>query len=66
LQRLPNIAQIKEAADPAQQMIVGNVILKAEVVEQSLRCRLRSHHRSVPLANLKETESRQSSASKPD
>jgi hypothetical protein len=28
LQLLPNIAQIKETVDPAQQMIVGNVILQ--------------------------------------
>jgi len=48
LQLLPNIAQIKEAVDPAQQMIIRNVILKAEVVEQPLRCCLRPHHRSRP------------------
>jgi len=50
LQLLPNITQIKEAVDPPQQMIIRNVILKAEVVKQPLRCRLRPHHRSVPLA----------------
>jgi len=38
LQLLPSIAQIDEAVDPAQQMIVRNVILKAEVIEQLLRC----------------------------
>src|SRR6266446_6743318 len=54
LQRLPYIAQIKEAVDPPQQMIIGNVILQAEVIEKLLRCRLRPHHRSAPLANRKE------------
>ena len=51
LQLLPNIAQIKEAVDPAQQMIVRNVILKAEVVEQPLRYCLHPHHRSALRAN---------------
>jgi hypothetical protein len=31
-------------------MIIRHVILKAEVVKQPLRCRLRPHHQSVPLA----------------
>jgi hypothetical protein len=35
-------------------MIVGNMILKAKVVKQSLWRRLRSHHRSALLANHQE------------
>jgi predicted N-formylglutamate amidohydrolase len=44
-----NVTQIKEAVDATQQMIVGNVILQAEVVEQPLRCCLRPHHQQIPV-----------------
>ena len=53
-QLLSNIAQIKKPIDATQQMIVGNVILKAKVVKQSLWRRLRPHHHSALLANHKE------------
>ena len=35
-----NVTQIQEAVDATQQMIVRNVILQAEVVKQTLRCRV--------------------------
>jgi hypothetical protein len=54
LQLLPNIAQIKKKVDPAQQMIVGNVILQAKVVKQWLRRRLCPHHRSALPENHQE------------
>jgi hypothetical protein len=47
-------------------MIVGNVFLKAEVVELLRRYRLGPHHRLALLANQKENGITPPPASKPD
>lgn len=50
----PHLTQIKEPVNLAKEVIVGNVLIQTKIVEQSLRCRLRPHHRSAPFANQKE------------
>lgn len=43
------LAQVQEAINPPQQMVLGNVVVKAERVEQLLlRPALASHHREHP------------------
>lgn len=46
---LAQLAQVKEAVDSPQQVVSGDVVIKAERVEQSLlRSALTSHHRGHP------------------
>jgi hypothetical protein len=66
LQLPPHVTQIKEPFNPAKDVIPRNVLIQTEIVEQSLRCCLRPHHRSAPLQITRKTESRPLPAGKPD
>jgi hypothetical protein len=47
LQLAAHVTQIKEPVNLAKDVIRRNVLIKTEIVEQPLRCRLRPHHRSA-------------------
>ncbi len=42
--------KVEKPVDPAQQVILGNVILKSEPVEELLLLGLPPHHDPIPLA----------------
>lgn len=48
LQLRAHLLEIEKSIDASKQMVVGDVVIEAEIIEQLRWCDLRPHHRPAP------------------